>query len=233
MTMAISTTPTYVPPKKRGMGCFGCGCLILVLLVIIAVGVIAGIGYMGYTGVVGITSPTPAAVPSFQATDDVYNSARQKLADFDHDVKNHQAATIQLSADEINALIARSPEIAKNNIHALVSLTKNEGRVQANVPTNGLSQGIIKDRYFNLDTSFEINFDPSTKSILLTFHTLQFGSKEFMGPNSENAAAMQSLTPAFNQSLNNGIRNNPDGAALLNQAKSIEIKDGELVIETQ
>jgi hypothetical protein len=44
---------------------------------------------------------------------------------------------------------------------------------------------------------------------------------------------MRSFTPLLNQSLNNGIRNNPDAAALLDQTKSIEIKDGELVIQTQ
>jgi hypothetical protein len=231
--MSISTTPSSVPQKKRGMGCLGCGCLILVLIAILAAGVIAAISYFGYKGVVSISSPTPLAVPSFQASDDVYNSARQKLDGFDHDVKNHQAATIHLNADEINALITRSPEFTKFNIRAFVTITNDEGRVQANVPTSGLSQGLIKDRYFSLDTSFNLSFDPQTKNILVNFHTLQFGGKSLSGQNGDNAAAMQSLSPAFNQSFNNAIRNNPDGAALINQIKTLEIKDGELVIETQ
>jgi hypothetical protein len=241
--MSISTTPPPAPPKKRGLGCLGCGCLILVLLVILFLGLVGTIGYGCYAEVIAFTSTTPSAVPSFDGGDELYASARQKLADFDHDVENHQAATIQLSADEINTLLARSPNVIKNNIHAFVTLTDNEGRIQANYPTDAMTDGIIKDRYFSTDTSFEVHFDLQTKSANLTFHALQFGNKVLFGPNSDNhqtnssAAVNQSFilwfTSILNQSFNAGIRKNPDGAALLDQAKSIEIQNGELVIETQ
>jgi hypothetical protein len=115
--------------------------------------------------------------------------------------------------------------------------------VQASLPTDGVSHGLIKGRYSNFDTSFEVNFDLSTKSVLLTFHKIEFGDKTLLAPNSDNdktasaSSFNQSVTlwytSVFNQSINQAIRNNPDGAALLDQAKSIEIKDGELVIETQ
>ena len=144
-----------------------------------------GIGYLGYTKVIGLTSTTPAAVPSFDGTDELYVAAKQKLADFNHDVKNHQAATIQLSADEINILIARNPDVIKNHLHAFVTLTGNEARVQASLPTDELSQGLIKGRYVNFDSSFEVHFDPSLKSLGLVFHTLQFGDKVLLGPSSD------------------------------------------------
>lgn len=186
---------------------------------------------------VSLTSTTPSAVPSFDGGDELYASARQKLADFDHDVENHQAATIQLSADEINTLLVRSPNVIKNNAHVFVTLTDNEGRIQASLPTDALSHGLLSDHYVNLDTSFEVHFDLQTKSANLTFHALQFGNKVLMDQNASNTSLSQSATiwytSIFNQSFNNGIRKNPDGAALLDQAKSIEIQNGELVIETQ
>jgi len=235
--MSISTTPPPAPPKKRGLGCLGCGCLILALLAILLAGLVAGGAYLGYTKIVGLSSTTPAAIPSFNGSDDVYGAAKQKLADFDHDVKNHQAATIQLSADEINSLISRYPDVVNNHIQVFVTLTNNEGRIQANLPTDGLSQGLIKGRYFSLDASFEINFDPQTKSVNLAFHALQFGKANLTGHDASNPSFnesfMRSFTPTFNQSFNNAVRNYPDGKALLDQAKSIEIKNGELVIETQ
>jgi hypothetical protein len=235
--MSISTTPPPAPPKKRRLGCLGCGCLVVVLLVILFLGLVGGIGYWCYAEVVALTSATPSAVLSFDGGDELYASARQKLADFDHDVENHQAATIQLSADEINTLLARSTNVIKNNIHAFVTLADNEGRIQASLPTHALSRGLLGDRYVNLDTSFEVHFDLQTKSANLTFHALQFGNKVLMGQNASNSSLSQSATiwytSIFNQSFNNGIRKNPDGAALLDQAKSIEIQNGELVIETQ
>jgi len=225
------------------MGCLGCGCLVLALLAILFFGFIGAACYMGYNKVLAFTTTAPVSVPSSNSTDDVYQAARQKLADFDHDVKNHQAATIQLSGDEINALISHNPDIAKNNIQVFVSLTDNEARMQANFPTGTLSHGLIPGRYINFDTSFQVHFDSTTKSINLTFDTLKFGGKVLLGSEAgsdQNASSsafnesfMRSFTPAFNQSFNNGIRKSPDGAALLDEAKSIEIKDGQLVISTQ
>jgi hypothetical protein len=223
--MSISTPPPPAPAKKRGMGCFGCGCLVLVLLVII-IGVIVGAGgYIGYKKALGLTSETPAEVPAITPSEDVYTAAKQKLTDFSHNVKNHQATTLQLSADDINTIIARDPDAVKNNIHAFVSFSGQEGRVQASMPLEALSQGLFKGRYANLDASFEVRFDTATKSVNL------------IGPDAPDAKSaqtfMNSFTPAFNQQFNLAIRKNPDAAALLDQTKSIEIQNGELVIETQ
>jgi hypothetical protein len=235
--MSISITPPPAPPKKRGLGCLGCGCLVLVLLVILFVGLVGGTGYLGYTKILALTTTTPAAIPSFDGGDDLYQNVLRKLADFDQDVKNHQAATIQLSADEINTLIARNPDALKSNIHAFVTLTDNEARLQASFPTDALSRGIITGRYFSADSSFEVHFDLTTKSVNLTFHALQMGDKVLMGSNAENDRTTQTLRlqffAIFNQAFNQQIRQNPDGAALLDQARSIEIQNGELVIETQ
>jgi len=192
---------------------------------------------LGYTMALALTTATPASVPSSNASDDVYQAARQKVADFDHDVKNHQAATIQLSGDELNALVEHTPDITKNNIHAFVTLTDNEARLQANIPTDTLSHGLIPGRYVNFDTSLQVNFDSSTKSVNFTFNTLKFGDQTLLGPASQNDPTTRSLiltyTSIFNQSFNNGIRKNPDGAALLDEAKSIDIENGQLVISTQ
>lgn len=241
--MSISTTPPPAPPKKKGLGCLGCGCLLLTLLAILLAGLMGGIAYWFYSGTIAVTTTTPAAIPSFDGDDDLYQTTLRKLADFDHDVKNHQAATIQFSADELNVLIARNPNVINNHLHAFVSLSDDEGRVQASIPTDALSDGFLKGRYFNFDASFEVHFDLTTKSINPTFHALQFGNKVLVGPNSNsgqtaaNASLKQPLqlwlTSLIDQSFNNEIRQNPDGAALLDQAKSIEIKDGQLVIETR
>jgi hypothetical protein len=198
---------------------------------------------MGYTKVLAYTTTAPVSIPASNATDADYQAARQKLADFDHDVKNHQPATIQLSGEEINALIAHNPDIAKNNIQAYVTLTDNEARMQANFPTDTLSHGLIPGRYVNFDTAFQVHFDSQLKGIELTFDTLKFGDKVLLGPEAGsnqtassaafNESFMRSFTPSFNQSFNSSIRQSPDGAALLDEAKSVEIENGQLVISTQ
>jgi len=241
--MSISTPPPPVRKKKWGLGCLGCGCLVLALLALLFFGAVGGIFYLGYTEIIALTSTTPAAVPSFNGDDDVFNAAKQKADAFGHDLDNHQAATLQLDADEINALIAHNPNLTGKKIRAFVTLTNDEGRIQGSFPTETISDDLIKGRYANFDTTFSVGFDSENKNIMLTFHTLQFGNETLMGGASDNSGSSfqqgflrgfkQSFGPAFSQSFSNGIRKSPGGRALLDQAKSIEIKDGELVIETR
>jgi hypothetical protein len=238
--MSISTPIPPAPPRKRGLGCLGCGCLVLVVLGILFVGLVAGACYLGYTKVLAYTETTPASIPSPQEGDDVFASARQKISDFDHDVKNHQPAKMTLTADEINAMIARNPDLAKNKVRAFVTMTGDQGRVQASLPTDGVSHGLLTGRYANMDMSFELHFDPQTKSVNAIFDALQIGDQTLTAPPSGNGnqtafnqSFMRSFTPAFNQSFNAAIRKYPDGAALLDQAKTIEIQNGSLTIETQ
>jgi hypothetical protein len=242
--MSISTTPLRAPPpKKRGRGCLGCGCLFLAVLAILVGGLLFGAGYWFYSATIAITTATPPSLPSFPGSDDLYQTTLRKLADFDHDVKNHQPATVRLSADEINVLIARNPDVIANHIQAFVSLSDNQGRVQSNIPTELLSYGWIKGRYFSFDASFEVYFDLPAKSANFTYQALKIGKSSILGPNSDagvtaaDAASKQKVmltfTPLINQYINSGIRQYPDGADLLDQAKSIDIQNGELVIVTQ
>jgi len=225
--MSISTTPPPSAPKKKGMGCLGCGCLVLALLVILFAALVAGTFYFGYEKIVGLTSTTPASIPSFNGGDDVYNSAQQKLTAFDHDVKNHQAATIRLNADEINSLIAHNPNLTANNAHLFVTMTNDQAQVQGGIPTDVIAQGIMKGRYLNFDTTFGLGFNSDTRSVNLELHRMQVGDQTLPQD------ALPALQAEFTPLLNLQLQKYPDAREFLKQVKSLQIKDGELVIETQ
>jgi len=236
--MSISTGPISAPPpKKRGLGCLGCGCAVLVVLALLVAGVVGFMGYAVYKMALTLSSTTPPAITAFDGGDDLYQKARQKLGDFDHDVENHQAATIRLSADELNTLLARDPNMAKNHIHVFVTMTDSEGRLQASFPTELPTRGWVKDRFASFDLTFALHFNGTDKMIELTPHTLALSDKPILSPNTENNQQTQAMLAAYlpmiNQSLTDAVRKNADGALLLNQAKTIEIQGGQLVIETQ
>jgi hypothetical protein len=225
--MSISTTPLPAPPKKRGIGCLGCGCLVLALLVILFAGLMTGGFYMGYKKIAGLTSTTPAAIPSFDGGDDVYNAAEEKIRAFGHDVENHQAATIQLSADELNTLIARNPAFIQQKAQLFVTLTDDQARIQGSIPTNALIQGIFTGRCLNFDTTFGLGFDSDTKSLEVTLHHLQI-SDQTMPQN-----LLPTMQAEFAPFLNAALQKNPETKNFLDQAKSVGITNGELVLETQ
>lgn len=222
--MSVTTPP---PPKKRGLGCLGCGCLVLAILAVLVLGLLGAFFYLGYSQLLALTSPVPLAVPSFDGGDEMYNSARQKVVAFDHDLHDHQAATLQLSGDEINTLIARDESFTKNKILLYVTLTDNEAGVQASVPIGHLLHGFLAGRYLNGTSSFGLDFDADAKTLNLALHNLQIGEKA-MPPN-----MLPTIQTEINPALNQVLQNDPELKLLLEQAKSIEIQNNELMIETE
>jgi len=219
------TTPPPAPPKNRGLGCFGCGCVILALLTALVLALVTSVGYVLYSKIVALTSLVPQAVPSFDGGDEMYNTARQKVVEFDQDLHDHQSATLQLSGDEINTLIARDPRFSKNKILLYVTLTSNAASVQTSVPTGLISYGMIPGRYLNGTTSFGLDFDSDARSLNLNLQALQIGEKEM--PQDALPPLQGEINPAFNRIL----QSDPELKLLLEQAKSIEIQNNELVIE--
>jgi len=209
------------------MGCLGCGCLILAVLAFLVLGLIGVVGYICYSQMAALTSTAPLAVPSFDGGDEMYNAAREKVVAFDHDLDAHQAATLQLSGDEINTLIARDPRYGKDKILLYVTLANNEAGVQTSIPTRLILHGILPKPYLNGTTSFGIDFNSDAKTLNLALHELQMGEKEM--PKEE----LPAIQTEINLGLNWVVQSDAEGKLLLDQAKSIEIQNNELVIETQ
>jgi hypothetical protein len=246
--MSISTPPpppSSAPSKKAGLGCLGCGCIFLVVIFLLIGGLIGGTGYLVYKAYEAASSETAADIPPANTDQQLTSSAQHKIADFAHDVKDHQAATITLSADELNALIANNPDAVKNNVHIFLSMKESEGRIQASIPTSAFGHGISDGRYLNVDSSFEVHFDQETNSIMFDFHTLHAGKLTLIGTpaaDDQNGSPMpeaftrsfaQSFGPSFSNAFNTGLKKSPDAENLLNQTKSVEIKNGQLEISTQ
>jgi flagellar basal body-associated protein FliL len=219
------------PParKKSGMGCLGCGCLIVILIILLLVGLVGGAIYLGFKQVVTVTSSAPAAIPAYNGTDDIYTGAQKKLADFNQAVGAGTPASLTLSADEINALLAHDPDLAKFQVRIAVSLDGDEARVQGSLPTDAIPYlgKEVPGRFFNLDTTFVIHFNDDTKIVSLDLHKAQLG--DTTAPESSLAGLSTQLVP----SLNSLLQKSPDCHNALAAAKTVEIKDGQFVIETK
>ena len=111
------------PPRRKGLGCFARGCLIvLVFAIVLAIACFAGM-YLGlhrhsalFYGSYWLaktrslaTAPTP--VPEFSASDQQIQRVLERWQDFEQKTRASQPAEIELSADDINALIATSDDL--------------------------------------------------------------------------------------------------------------------------
>lgn len=226
--MSVSTPPPVVVVKeKRGPGCLGCGCGILVILFILVAVLLGCLLYEIKQKGTAITTTSPAEIPSFDGGDAIFQAANQKLTHFTTAVQNGQPGSLQLSADEINTLIAHSPIAASYGSHAFVALQDNSVDLKASLSGNAVPLGLLKGRYENVEVEFTPVFDPGTKTLSFTLHRLSSDGQE---TSPDNLAAIQSELDSF---LQIELQQSPAGKNFIDHAKSITIRNGQLDIETQ
>jgi hypothetical protein len=152
------------PPQRKGLGCFARGCLILlVFAIVLTIACFAGVywGFQRHSAIVhGIywlakthsLAEAPAPVPEFTASDEQIQAVRERWQDFEQRTRAGQPAEIELTADDINSMIAASRE-ARGKI--FVSIDGNQLRLQASVP---LGEFLGRPGYhFNGDIMVELN----------------------------------------------------------------------------
>src|SRR5215470_7470246 len=151
-------------PPRKGLGCFGRGCLILSVFAIVLA--IAGFGGM-YWGLhrhsalfygsywlakTHSIAQAPTPVPEFSGSDQQVQSVRERWQDFEQKARAGQSAEIELSADDINGLIATSEDV-RGKLFA--SIEGNQLRLQASVPIGGFLGR--PGYYFKGDVAIELN----------------------------------------------------------------------------
>ena len=150
-------------PQRRGLGCFGRGCLILlVFLIVLAIACLAGM-YWGlhrhsalfygsyWLAKTRSLAEAPAPVPESNASDQQIQVAQERWQEFEQKSRAGQPAEIELSADDINALIATSEDVRGK---VFVSIDRDQLRLQLSVPI-GRFLG-RPDHYFNGDVIIQL-----------------------------------------------------------------------------
>jgi hypothetical protein len=171
------------PPKRKGMGCFGKGCLLIIVFLILLV-VAFVIGF--YTGT------KPKEIPQVQTTEDEQNAVRARWDEFEAGSQSEQVLTpvptpppaseetpppemapspvatppspnrIELTASDINALIARG---RRTRGKAYVSIDNDVARVQITIPLEKLG---FRGRSLNAELAVRPSPDRSPRNLQIT-----------------------------------------------------------------
>jgi hypothetical protein len=152
------------PPRRKGLGCFARGCLILlVFAIVLAIACFAGM-YWGlhrhsalfygsyWLAKTRSIAEAPTSVPEFNASDQQIQRVQERWQDFEQKTRAGQPAEIELSADDINALIATSDDVRRK---VFVSIDGNQLRLEASLPIGGVLGK--PGYYFNGDVIIELN----------------------------------------------------------------------------
>jgi len=166
-------------PPKKGLGCFGRGCLILlVFLIVLVIACFAGV-YWGlhrhsalfygnyWLAKTRSIAEAPTAVPGFNASNQQIQLIQERWQDFEQKSRAGQPAEIELSADDINALIATSDDV-RGKVFA--SIDGDQLRLQASLPIGGVLGR--PGYYFNGDVIIELKGAQSLDSPRLSRITI-------------------------------------------------------------
>ena len=134
------------PPRRKGLGCVARGCLILLIFaIVLAIACFAGM-YWGlhrhsalfygsyWLAETRSIAEAPTPVPEFNASNQQIERVQERWQDFEQKVRAGQAAEIELSADDINAVIAMT-EGVRGKVFA--SIDGDQLRLQASAPIGG------------------------------------------------------------------------------------------------
>lgn len=165
------------PPRQKGMGCLGKGCLMFFIFVILlAVAFFIG-GYAGVRYVV--TSTEPREIPQVESTEAEQRAVRERWEEF-KSARNMTSATItqdppaegatpapsanriELTASDINAMIAGSRKL-RGKAH--VSIENNVARIQVSVPLEKVG---FRGRFLNGEFQARAAADGNPRNLEVT-----------------------------------------------------------------
>ena len=152
------------PPKQRkGIGCFGKGCLILIVSLLVLAAVFFGVGYVSVRS--AVTASAPRELPTVVTSETEERAVRRRWENFKSENRDRAAATetvdaaqartpprIEFSASDINQLIAAN---RNSRGKAFVSIENNVGHVQVSIPLEKVG---FSGRYLNGD--FDVTASP-------------------------------------------------------------------------
>lgn len=195
------------------------GKTLLVLLAIVVVSAILGVLY-AKSVVNKLTDPQPATLPTVHLPEIKMFQLHDRVDTFREDVKNGDPTPpLALSGDEINALIETDPAFAALKNHLFVMIHSNELSARISFPAEDLGLARLRGRYVNATGVFDVGL--TNRELNVMAESLMVKGK----PLPEHF-----MRQIMGRNLAERLNQDPKTAAGLSKLKSIEVKDGKLVV---
>jgi hypothetical protein len=210
------------PPPQKGMGCFAKGCLIL-----IAFFILLGLAFIGGTFFAvrylrtAYFPTTHVQLPTATATEQEQQVVRARWDSFEKAARTHQPARIEMTADDLNALIASEPKLRGK---AYVSIDKNVGRLQVSIPLDAVRW--LRGHYINAECAVQSSVSGDPRDARIT--SLLINGRSL---GEEGLTWHQSWWPLRRYILDWSKENNLWSEG--NDLKTFEIGDGKVILETK
>lgn len=204
--------------QRKGPGCLFWGCLTVGIL-------IAGIG--GCTGfvlyslrnmVLSLTVEEPAPLPIADPSDEQVDQIRTAIQEYQTAVESDQSGALELTAEEINALIADTPDLAGR---VYVDIDGDQLSAQGSIPLEGIPG--FSDRYIN--GSFSLSLSLEDEELIATITDFDIEGHEI-----PDEFKQQVIEEFQDVDLLEEMSDPQAAEDLLDAVDRIEIEDGKLIL---
>ena len=176
------------------------------------------------------TSTQPVQIQVRQATPAERQVAKAKLDTLRSAARNHQEATIEFTADEINALIANESEFRGARGHVRVAIANSIASLDVSAPLDSMHWHRLKGRWFNGNIQFGFSYVDEN-------FNFDIRSAEASGHHFPRAILtsdfMQSFNRSFNDSFHKESAKRPDANNLWRHIKMASLQNDKLVVTTR
>jgi hypothetical protein len=139
------------PPPQKGMGCCAKGCLILIAFFILLGLAFAAGTYFAVRYLRGEYFPaTHVQLPANATTPQEQEAVRARWDAFERAARAHEPARIELTADDLNALIASEAKLRGN---AQVSIDNDVAHLRVSVPLDAVRW--LRGHYINAECTVQ------------------------------------------------------------------------------
>ena len=206
------------------------GCLSIFAVLGVAVALIlGGIWWMYAKSVDALTSEAPIAVTMEAPSDEQVAAASQKLEQLRTAALTQQATTMEFTAAELNALIARHPSFSDWRGKARVAIANSELTLDLSVPLRDIPLPRVRSRWFNGSVRLALTYDQD--QFTLGVRSLSANGQDI------DLSFFQTIADDINRGFNEGFdksqRENPQSNEFWENVRSIEVRDDRLIIGTK
>jgi hypothetical protein len=206
-------------PRKR-RGCFFYGCLTCIVLLLLAFAILFAAVHFIKKQIYAFTDATPVKLPRVEMADSELQQLQQRVTIF-HDTmqQGKPGEPLVLTEREVNALIARAPNMKDVADKVYVSLDGDQVKGQVSYPMPGW---LAKGRYLNGEAAFKVSLENGV--LIVTAQEIQVQGKPL--PESFMAGIRK-------ENLAKEVCNDPDKAEVIRKLDSIEVQDGKAIIKAK
>ncbi len=203
--------------RKKGHGCFFWGCLIVTIIGVFVTGIVGTCVWKIRQKALSFTSTTQAEVSVIESSQDEYEEIKERVSEFLKAVEEDRNAELSLTAQEINTLIARSPELAEFTGRAYVRIEGDEISVDAALPLDKIPS--LGGRYLNGTIGIKVSLQSGI--LVISPETVVVGGQ----PLPEDI-----MNELRRINLVEKLYEDKEKIELIKKFKRIEVTDGKIVI---